>query len=352
MSFQWLFTVLCFVTMCGNLCAQQPIITPNTPVSSQTLHQWLHSGDPRLVAWAADFTHRTHDAKIIAEMPALLARRVAPGQFNNDSQATSATLAILDTLIQEDTPVPVATVRSMADRFPVQALILITRYRIAETRPTLTEWANNASGFGIASTVARVASMLLAKDHPEPSFVAQVVAASEEELQIFIVSSIGRVAMGGFGGACGGGDSLSPHTGWPAAYIYNLAENDSNADAVQVVNLDGDTIYAKRIDSDKGSGSCGFVTPLNAQTRHRLIAHWLGVDDAKVPWQAKEKESIVWSGYAKYEQELGALTESHLQKLRATVTALHQRGLLKDDLATAPRLVVTIKCSMKPCPLP
>jgi hypothetical protein len=58
--------------MAGALFAQEPRITPETSVNYGILHPWLHSSDPRLIAWAADFARRTHDAKIVAETPELL----------------------------------------------------------------------------------------------------------------------------------------------------------------------------------------------------------------------------------------------------------------------------------------
>ena len=64
--------LLCVVFATGLCFAQQPDITPDMPVDTATLHQWLNSGDPRLVAWAADFARRKHDATILAEMPAWL----------------------------------------------------------------------------------------------------------------------------------------------------------------------------------------------------------------------------------------------------------------------------------------
>jgi hypothetical protein len=59
----------------------------------------LHSGDPRLIAWAADFARRNHDQKIIGEMPALLEHcpfRWAYG--GHKSQSVAAVTAVLDML--------------------------------------------------------------------------------------------------------------------------------------------------------------------------------------------------------------------------------------------------------------
>jgi hypothetical protein len=61
----------------------------------------------------------------------------------------------------------------------------------------------------------------------------------------------------------------------------------------------------------------------------------------------------VWSDKAAYQRQLGEITEAQREKLHATVDALRQRGLLSESEAetVAPRLIVTVQCQMKPCPL-
>jgi hypothetical protein len=43
-----LWFMLLLLAMTGAVHAQQPLITSETSVDSEILHQWLHSGDPRL----------------------------------------------------------------------------------------------------------------------------------------------------------------------------------------------------------------------------------------------------------------------------------------------------------------
>jgi hypothetical protein len=54
-----------------------------------------------------------------------------------------------------------------------------------------------------------------------------------------------------------------------------------------------------------------------------------------------------------YELELGKLVEAQREKLKATAESLRQRGYLTESevLGLSPRLVVTVKCDMEPCPL-
>jgi hypothetical protein len=269
-------------------------------------------------------------------------------------------LAVLDTLIQTNTSVPIQSIHAIAPFFPAQAAILISRHPLSESRSTLHDWTLGSTGtFG--DLLARIASMMLAKD-PGPSqgmwngdlmgFVASVVAASETEVRVVIKSRKSVEGSEG-GGTCGDWIGRKIPSGWPESYTYDLGENDPEA-TLLVVELDRDRITSRRWPADSGGGSCNdFVEDLDSVTRHRLIAHWLGVPDKDMPWQPVMSTTIVWAGKADYERRLGRIVESQREKLRATVSALRQRGFLTDYGAArvAPRLSVVVKCDITPCPL-
>jgi hypothetical protein len=362
------FTPLFLLALAAALPAQEPLITPETPVDSGTLHQWLHSGDPRLIAWAADFARRRHDAKILAEMPELLAHSTMPLAYTYAGDEPppaegDAIGAVLDALIQENAQVPIRAIKVVASFFPAQASILIGRLPLTQSRLTLEEWTYGATGTWGGRILARIASMMLAKD-PGPSrgiwngnfmgFVASVVAASEEELQITVSSQNAEAGLGG-SAKCGLSLGSEVPPGWPEIYTCYLVENDSDASAPLVVDLDGNRIAFHRVEEHRGWGSCrGGVDGLNPSTRHRLIAHWLGTQDKEMSWQAVERFTIVWTDKAAYQRQLGEIIESQREKLHATVEAFYQRGLLTEGEAAtyAPRLVVTIRCEIEPCPVP
>jgi len=362
MKRSWLILPL-LLLFAGSLTAQQPLITPDTTVDTATLEQWLHSSNPRLIAWAADFTRRKPDSKIVAEMPELLVHWNMPPLYGGDeAQAAQrrAILAVLDTLIQTNALVPIPSINAIAPAFPVQAAILIAKHPLPESRATLEDWTLGAAG-ATGELLARIASMMLAKDpggsrgiwnHDLMGFVASVVAASEMELRVTISSSNAIQGLGG-SGACGDsfGHDLSP--GWPEVYAYDLVENDPQAAAPVVVELDGDRIISRRFSENRGWGNCSGVEWLDPATRHRLIAHWLGVQDKDMSWQPVGCFTIVWVDKSAYERELGAIIESQREKLRATVSALHQRGFLTEAeaAAVAPRLIVLVQCDIDPCPL-
>jgi len=360
------FTLL-LLGMTSAVSAQHTFITPETAVDSSTLHQWLHSGDPRLVAWAADFARRAHNAEIVAEMPALLEHWAIPQAIGDgDSQAAQrrAVTAVLDTLIQENVQVSIPAIASVAELFPAQAAILIGRLPFSESRVTLEDWTYGETGAWTGRTLARIASMMLAKDpgssrsvfldrnHDQVGFVASVVADSEEELQV-TVASAKTESVGTGSSTCGDsfGRKLAP--GWPQVYSYGLEENDPQVSVPVVVDLDGDRIVSIRAEENGGWGSCYGVQWPDPSTRHRLIAHWLGVTDKEMSWQPVEGFTIVWTNKTEYQRQLGEITEAQREKLHATVDALRQRGLLTEREAAmvTPRLIVSVQCEIKPCPL-
>lgn len=357
----WLVSLLSFV-LTSALDAQEPRITRDTPVDHNILHSWLHSDDPRLIAWAADFAGTTHDTEIIAGMPALLEHGIVPSLYSDKAQTEKrmAIIAILDTLIRENAKVPISTIKVIADSFPTQATILIARLPLSESVQTLSAWTLGATGTWNGRILARIASMMIAKD-PESvrgilignfgGFVASVVAASEQDLQI-VVSSTSMGSGYGIGNACGDSMGSSPTPGWPQIYTYDLVENDPQVNTPVVIELGGDRIVSRRFELNRPWGSCYGVQPLDAITRHRLIAYWLETPEKQMLWQPAQTFSIVWSNKAAYQQQLGDIIESQRDKLHNTVKELQARGFLTENEASivSPKLIVTIKCEIKPCP--
>jgi hypothetical protein len=257
---------------------------------------------------------------------------------------------LLDALIEENVRVPIAAIDAVAENFPAQAIVLIGRLPLSESRGTLNDWTYETTGKWSGRLLARVASMMLAKE-PDKDFVGRVVEASEEDLQVGVRSEY--LGMSGTGmGSCGDSLGRDRVKGWAEVYGYELVENESANNSV-VVDLDGDRIEFRRREVDDGWGTCNGVGWLDAATRHRLIAHWLGVANLDMEWQATMHVVIVWTSLAAYHERLGEVVEEQREKLRATVEALCQKGLMTEDPAwtTMPRLVVTIRCDMVPCPL-
>ena len=366
-------TLLAFALfpLASTLSAQtlsQPIeVTLETPATSAQLAQWMHSGDPRLIAWSATLALRNHDLGPIIQMPALL-QTWTPllGDANAPSKSAAeqrlAIEAILDALIQEQTPVTLPAIKAVAGNFPAQAAILINRLPLSESQTTLHDWTYGATGAWNSRLLARIGAMMLAEKsdpHPDPQFVAEIVAAAEESLQVDITSGSGG-ELSGMGPACGDslGHPLTP--GWPKVFVYSLEESNSSQlnGTTTLLEIDSDRIGYRRYVENEGHGSCSGVDYLNPVTRHRLIAHWLGVDHRAMTWHPTESAEIVWTNLAAYQQQLGALIDAQRTKLKATYDTLLERKLLQPSPyypvsgdQGAPRLTVTIHCKIKPCPI-
>lgn len=346
---------LVLLAVVGMARAQQVEIVPEMPVDSAVLRQWLHSGEPRLIAWAADFARQRNDAETLAEMPGVLERwsPLALDALNGSaSDQRRAILAVLDALIQGDVPVHVGTIHKLAAGFPEQAVILLGRVPVRDARWVLMEWANGSVGGQDGQMLARVASMMMAKE-PDVEFVGRVVAASEELLEVVVVRPGEGSASGAAKGfACGGLGGVTARPGWPALRGYRLTENASVVTDGTVIELDGDRISFQRFEGDGLNGQCAPVESLDAATRHRLIAHWLKVGARQMTWQPLDSTAIVWTNGAAFERDLGAVVMGHRETLRETTRTLRAKWLLREEDTVEPRLVVTIRCAIKPCPVP
>ena len=330
-----------------------PAIKLDTPVDTATLHTWLLSLDPHLIAWAADFARRRHDAQIVSEITPLLQQWSQPmlvGSAEERESHRQVVLALLDTVIQENATVPPDVVESVADQFPAQALILIKRLPRESSQPILLTWA-----FGkedrIDDARARAAAMLLA-EKPEPEFVGRVAQRAEQNLTIHVVSEAGMgFGSGGQSASCGDSFGMQQAPGWPAAFAYHLHEEETLQDSpegISIAQIGSHSISAKRVDANGPAGECSTGYP-DAAFRHELIASWLGIKPDEMPWTPDESRVIVWTTRAAYERDLGAATEEQRSKMRETFDRLHELNLLEP--IPEPRLVVTVQCGMEPCPL-
>ena len=270
-----------------------------------------------------------------------------------------AAIAILDTLIQENVQVPIPAIKAVAESFPAQAAILISHLPIDASRATLNDWTMSENENSNDQILARIATMMLAKDPvsmraQQSSLASRVVTLSEEELYVVVESNPVQQKGGFIEGICGTDLFDSESTpGWPQIFSYDLVENDPVSTTGILLDLNGDSIEFRRFEHLR-HGTCGTpeVERLNPWTRHRLLTYWLGVQEDHMLWQPVESFSVIWTNNPSYQQQLGELVETQREKLQATVESLHELGILTESqTTTTPRLVVTIRCNIKPCPL-
>lgn len=400
MRYSWI-SLLLFSGFAGPLWAQQPFVAPNELVNPDILHQWIHSGDPRLVtwaayfarvtddsvasdevpkivtteflhqwlrsgdprliAWAAYFARKTHNRQVLSEMPEMLTHWASQRLFENNGVIDEyAVMAMLDALIHEKVPTSAPSIGAVADFFPAQAAILATRLPESESRSMLNGWAGL---YGDESwnkgSLKRVATMILAQ-HPDPKLVAQIVSSSEAEIHVQVRATDAKWGMGQGGGIGGGTFDHGNFLGWPPLYTYVLDEEQtskgcSSATSQLIVNLAGNCILANRTSEDRAGLSQSHVEQLDAVTRHRLIAYWLGIKPEDMSWQPENYVTIAWTNKAGYEQKLGARIEAERRKMEETIDALGERGFVFYHTVYAPpitpRIVVTVECDLNPCPL-
>ena len=341
-----------------------PVITPDSRVDTPTLHAWLHSGDPRLVAWASVFAERTHDAVIVSEIPNVLYTWVlplpsAPGEPNASQRR--AAMAMLDTLIVEGGTLPPNTLQVVGQALPSQALLLAARMPEHDSEWMLIQWATDRAASGwTGQTLARVSAMLLAKPmrdaRPDPGatglrIVFGTVSLAEDEVEVHVRASSRGLGYGAGGGGCGDSMARPVNDGWPEVYTYSLGESFNAAQQNTLIALDNDSIIWNRHKENGGFGSCSGVEPLDAATRHRMLAYWLGIDAKQMPWSPFQQREILWHSQAEYELQLGRIVDGETWALRGTAQALYAKGLLSSADTATPLLRIKVLCDMDPCPI-
>lgn len=347
---------LCTSSLAGR--AQQSEITVNTKPTSSDIQTWLDSGDPRLIAWGAYFARENHDADGIVPMLHLVESWTPPNEPQDaiGHSQIDAMGEVLDTMIQLDEHVSPAGLNAIASSFPRQVMILASRLPLAEAKPFLLTWYEKRNNNDLAA-FSRIAAMLLAKS-PPPGFAASVLAESEEELNVMVENDwlTGHGYAYGISGGCGDGWGLPSPKGWPPFFDYEIEENNRSDDDPVIVEAGGDRITYHRFAMNRNRGSGAFVHPLNAETRHRLIAEMLGITEEEIGWRISESGSIVWENGIQFTLELQNQVVLEEVKLYTTAKALYEKGLLSkaESESVRPKLSITVLDYRKPIdkPLP
>jgi hypothetical protein len=330
--------ILLLLCVAGPALAQDSQITSEMNVDVGTLHNWLHSGDPRLIAWAGDIARQRHNAEILSEIPGVLENwSMLPkaGKYEEERAQRRAILSLLDSVIQENVEVSLPAIERIADVFPAQAVLLIQRLPVESTKPELMIWtfARDAS---INTMRARTAAMMLAKD-PDSNFVSRVLGGLVQHVVIHIVSPKNDRGGGMFyGGSCGDSLGTPLEANWPQVYTYDLVENDTgnraSGDGIQpIVELGRHSIVAVRHKENAGWGECS-NSQTDARFRHDLIAYWLGINPDEMKWKPYESTTLEWKTKAAYERELGAWLDDDRAKMSGVLQQLRERGLLGETV--------------------
>jgi hypothetical protein len=277
------------------------------------------------------------------------------GGYEEQAAQRRAVLALLDVLIQENVQVSMPVIRSVAEKFPAQAMLLVEKVPLTNSESTLTDWTFNRDGI-VSGTRAHAAAMILAKA-AKSFFVYRILDGFTQHVTIHIVSP-GMGVGGETGGSCGDSGSLPPTPGWPEVYAYGLLENSADSEgktsrSIPVVNLGNHIIEAERYAENRGWGGCS-TRQSDAVFRHELIAYWIGMKPQDMAWQPDQSFTIVWSTKRAYEQQVGSLIEASRAAMSSTRLKLEHRGLLGEQEidGTFPQIAIKVECDIAPCPLP
>jgi hypothetical protein len=330
--FRSLFFVGCMTMLAVSSRAQAASASGAFP-AEKTVHAWLLSGNPQLVAWGAYYTLVRRDRNLIPDLLSLAGRweAVSPevSGASNSSESSQqadkrdAMAAVLDALIQMKASVPTDTLRNLAPDFGNYVAVLLSR--------TPSEEADSLS-FEAYRTLAdrspglQYLSAALLALRPIPGLAADLLSNINVRSTVFVVlPGAGGFAEGHCGGACFAVTD-APRKDWPMIGQYVLSEEKTEG---ALLLADGiDPIYARRTQSayyrDERCGG----PHLGSAERLRLIAEILGIAPDAIPWTTELQKNIEFQSLEQFDRTLLAFVDGEQAKHRATVAALADRGFL------------------------
>ena len=332
-------------------------ISHSAPASEAQLQEWLESGNPKLISWAATLARERHDAAFIARLPDWLHRSalITDSEYAPNRRDRRAYDAVLDALIRGDDTAEVEflDLQELTRVFPAQAFLLVNRLPADKQLAILKEWFSLANLSNTRSGISHLAAMRLAQwPTPVPGFAARILTESEEQLTIILQSRQTKFFGVGTGG-CGDSMAQQPEPGWPVVYTPTIEEGPNSLSGQPLITLDDDRVSYRWVEENSPGGSCAGLTGLDQAARHQILAHWLGVRESAMGWHADMSATIVWSTQKAFEAALGDIVSKQQDAFSATVEALAQRGLLSKSEASysRPKLVVRLMCNISPCPI-
>ena len=319
----------------------------------------LRNPDPRLVAFGAYETLRRHDENGITLLVGIVEHWTPDTWKNQDaSDAHDALTAVLDAVIQMNENVSPAAIRALAPRYPDQALILAARLPNEDREMLFRAWyqgGKDAQRFKPDAArrarllLARVSAMMLAADRAG-GFAADILADSEERLAVSVINTEGNPVPHCLMDCenqrpCRTDMGYPPKSGWPPFYQYQIEENSPSAESDQPLVEAGDEhITYRREKAEMELSQCFVPRPLDAATRHQLLAEMLDVPVQAIPWGEQMNFTVPWIYEGQFFREISKQIDAQEKNLRATVRAFHAKGLLTDSefAATRPRLEVIV----------
>jgi hypothetical protein len=324
----------------------------------------LRNSDPRLVALGAWEVLRRGDDSFLPLMVQLVERWEPTFRRDPDAREYAAMTVILDVLIQRNAVLSIAGVQDIANAFPDQALIFAARLPFRDAELLLLGWYHDGQAVTRVHLdseganrlmLARVAAMMLATGDPQ-IIAASLLADSVERLVVSVPSQgfdgVARCLVGcPVSPVCAAEPVDDPQTGWPPVFQYTLEENmplprrpDPILQIRPLLDAGGDLITWRRVPAEVHLNYCHSPVPLNAETRHHLLAEMLHIGDTQMPWGVQQSGTLIWMNDRQFLSDLSAQVELEEARLRATVQTFYAKGLLTktEADATRPKLSIVI----------
>jgi len=302
--------------------------------AKKTIQGWLHSSDPRLVAWGAHDALLTHDLSLAPDL-LVLAKQWQPLSTRSSEDARpeklseeqeerrDAMAAVLDALIQMNVAVPADSLRNLAPDLGNHVAILLARMPRAESEAASLEFFRSPPGG--ASGLQYVSAALLAL-HPPAGFAGELLAGVTVRATIVVVLPNAEPMGFGYAGDCFS-ESEIQREDWPIVGQYTLSKEKRDESSVVVSAID--PIYFTRIESTRYLGNtCGLGVYLGAEQRKRLIAEMLGVAPDDISWQTGLQTTIAFQSMEQFHIDLLAFVAEQQQMYRRTAEDLEARNLL------------------------
>ena len=336
------------LALCMHARAQTATASDPSPVE-KIIREWLHSGEPLLVAWGAHEALISRNPYLVVDLLSLASEwepvfsgrscdwacaELTPEQKDR----RFAMAAVLDALIQMNVTVSADILPNLAPDFENAVAILLARLPNEDSAALSMELYRSQPGR--ADALQDVSATLLAL-HPTAEFAEDLLANTTIQARITVL-----LPGDGFGfgssGAYGPGPPSEVHENWPKIGQYKLSKEKSNGASLVVGGID--PIYATREESNDYLGNEARGVALGPEQRRRLIAQMLGVTPEEIPWKTFVQTTIEYQSPEQFHVALLGFVEEQQQMYRATAEALERRELLQTSevLRSLPTLQLTL----------
>jgi len=301
--------------------------------------QWLEQGNPRLLAWAVYWIERDDQFQRVPQLLDIVARYNSdggnPSSFSSWTDNDAALLAVLDALICLHADVPVNEAEALYGKFPVQALVLLSRSD-EDTGEALLRILDSTKSFILWLATA---DLLAAK--PPAGFAFRLLKLISVDATIRVLDP-GQGAVGeGWGGSCGS-PLEDPRRNWPPVGAYRLTPRQSPGSELFAGGENPVYLirtlsrgYSKTLTSYDCAESMRFFT-LSDLSRD-LIGQLLGFKREEFFLQLNPTLDLMWTTAKSYTDAATAFVREQEEMFRSTVERLEAQGLLSEPEAELAR---------------